>query len=392
MEVLPTTVQGTEPKRSSPRGLSNLWKAGNNFKSDSSHLNSPRGLRLPMLYGLLTCACLVFISTFIFVATNKSYFYSEGSKVQHSFPMANSRSSVPGVGYVFLALGAQANQMNCPAAIESLVKYGGWNGNIYLITDREDCFDEEEIVSNADMEKSKFHLLKTSESYSDGGIDLLNHHMGTRKNRIRSFSVKAQIFDYVQDLDIHTLAFADCDVLFGAPGCASEYVNAALPFNNSEAIKFSRVYRDVETGLVTNIHSGSFVAQRSKSTFILKQWRTELERFTYEHDRDGLLGAYHEGKRQNRPLHEYNPGEMPHYFERFFDSKNAESPACINHISKARCADEGRDTVQSFVDRFKLKSYYSKYKYCPHPSLQPLLYGWFPFSMVPFCPKIEAIL
>jgi hypothetical protein len=40
------------------------------------------------------------------------------------------RSHVDNAAYVFLALGAQANQMNCPAAIETLVRYGGWDGDV----------------------------------------------------------------------------------------------------------------------------------------------------------------------------------------------------------------------------------------------------------------------
>lgn len=43
--------------------------------------------------------------------------------------------------FVFLALGPQTVQMNCPAAVESLVKYAGWGGDVYFITDRKSCFD-----------------------------------------------------------------------------------------------------------------------------------------------------------------------------------------------------------------------------------------------------------
>lgn len=49
--------------------------------------------------------------------------------------------------FVFLALGAQAVQMNCPGAVESLVKYAGWGGDVYFITDRESCFDQKVSLS-----------------------------------------------------------------------------------------------------------------------------------------------------------------------------------------------------------------------------------------------------
>ena len=59
--------------------------------------------------------------------------------------------------------------MNCPAAIESLVRVSGWNGHIYLLTDREDCFDEDEIVENAEMRKEKFHMISVTDVDLGGG-------------------------------------------------------------------------------------------------------------------------------------------------------------------------------------------------------------------------------
>ena len=67
---------------------------------------------------------------------------------------ANLYSHKESSAYVYLALGAQANQMNCPASIESLVRKSGWDGPVYMITDREDCFDKEAIVKNAQMKKT----------------------------------------------------------------------------------------------------------------------------------------------------------------------------------------------------------------------------------------------
>src|SRR5689334_21693968 len=65
---------------------------------------------------------------------------------------ATAMSKLDESAFVFLALGAQANQMNCPAAIESLVRYGGWSGEVQMITDREICFDEATIVKNSGMD------------------------------------------------------------------------------------------------------------------------------------------------------------------------------------------------------------------------------------------------
>jgi hypothetical protein len=88
-------------------------------------------------------------------------------------------------------------------------------------------------------------------------------------------------------------------------------------------------------------------------------------------------------------------------YEKFFDP--ALNNTCMLHISKARCTAFGRSVVQQAVDPFELRTYSRHpddiqvvdglpYSYCPHQWLQPLLYGWFPFSWFPTCPKIETML
>jgi hypothetical protein len=83
--------------------------------------------------------------------------------------LATKLSSINNAAYVYLALGAQANQLNCESSIESLVKYGGWNGSIYMITDRANCYDKEKIIANAGMNPDNFHMIVTDEQFGNGG-------------------------------------------------------------------------------------------------------------------------------------------------------------------------------------------------------------------------------
>ena len=76
-------------------------------------------------------------------------------------------------------------QLNCQASIESLVKYAGWNGHVYMITDREHCYQSEKIVSNAGMNPSMFHLIKTPEHFGDGGVDIFHPIVGNEKLQYR---------------------------------------------------------------------------------------------------------------------------------------------------------------------------------------------------------------
>lgn len=78
-------------------------------------------------------------------------------------------------------------------------------------------------------------------------------------------------------------------------------------------------------------------------------------------------------------------------FEKFLSLEVPED-FCINHISKARCSRYGRSNIQEYVDRYHLRTYAGGYQYCASAALQPLMYGWFPFGYLPFCPKLEAIL
>ena len=47
-----------------------------------------------------------------------------------------------------------------------------------MITDREECYQTEKIVSNAGMNPAMFHLIRTSEHFGDGGVDILHPIVG----------------------------------------------------------------------------------------------------------------------------------------------------------------------------------------------------------------------
>ena len=47
-----------------------------------------------------------------------------------------------------------------------------------MITDREECYQTEKIVTNAGMNPAMFHLIKTSEHFGDGGVDILHPIVG----------------------------------------------------------------------------------------------------------------------------------------------------------------------------------------------------------------------
>ena len=172
--------------------------------------------------------------------------------------------------YVLLALGAQGNQLNCNAAIESLVRYGGWFGDIYLITDRRSCFDKTVIVTNAGMDPDRLHISYVDQDFGSGGYDMKHPLIGFRAKRMLSFGMKTKIFDYIKDVKIKLVAFIDCDMVVGQKNCAMDFINAGDSWDKT-SIKFTQLYRS-DAGEITGVHCGTFIAHREHSAHIMRLW------------------------------------------------------------------------------------------------------------------------
>lgn len=377
---------------------------------------------------------LVIIVLVILLSTRIAYFiYSNHYIVDPSFPGSNPQSndkshrihkaklfsSVPKSAYVFLALGAQANQLNCLGSIESLVKYAGWDGHVYMLTDRPSCFNVKEILAKSTIQESHFHIVALDEDFSSGGADFKHSSVvGFRMNRMKSFTMKTRIFDFI-DASVETIAYVDCDIIFGVEGCATEFITIGESWENYP-LRFSRVVKDTQTDNILGIHAGTFVANREGSKKALEIWKNEIEKLEVEGDNDAYMNAYY--RLENDRLDgTFNVSVSLESQEKLFIKKHNKSPSvnallpfeiigvdskryewfvdptqdhilCMNHISKARCNNFGRNHIQQFVNHFDLETYEHKYPYCTSPILQPLLYGWFPFRYVPFCPKLETLL
>lgn len=391
------------------------------------------------------------------------------------FKEATKFSSRDDTAYVFLGLGATAHQMNCPAAIESLVRFAGWDGKVYLITDQASCFDRDLMIRNAGMKAENLNIVEVKEDFGGGGVDLSNPKVGFSKNRLKSKSMKTQLFDVIPDPSVQVLAYADCDILFVDEGCATEFVTGGVPWEDKK-IRFSRVTVDTESGRLANIHTGTILMHRQHSKEVLQRWSDRLNSGVDDMDRPAYLIEYHavqaeiDARTAMAALHSANnsrghnsthahtyeshyrpdfankyvkypavavdpavrtnlrkggdatitgsdtsgrgiffpldplstrnvmyPSERVRYndstgnathFELFVNPQS-EQHSCMVHVSKARCDLFGRDAVQKYVDRFNLRTYSQGYKYCPNPVVAPMLYGWFPLSYLPYCPKIE---
>jgi hypothetical protein len=162
------------------------------------------------------------------------------------------------------------------------VKISGWNGKVYLLTDKAMCFDKNEIISSSTIDPKDLHIISLTEHF-----DSLNYGLNSamnidlRRNRKKSFRVKTQLFDFVNDSNIKIIAYADCDILFGRPDCAQSFIGAAKLWAKSGelGIKVTTRYNRPD-GSMTGIHAGTLLMHRDYSQEALRLWREQMDRET----------------------------------------------------------------------------------------------------------------
>lgn len=227
--------------------------------------------------------------------------------------------------------------MNCPAAIESLVKVSGWDGHVYLLTDKSSCFNEQEIIRDASMQSDKLHIVQMNEHFDDMNYGFDGKSIDLRRNRKKSFRVKTLLFEHIPDPSITTLAYVDCDILFGQPGCAQRFITAGSPWSNAEesvsksttkssstskesitsgsgadktqitspsastsissdtvvpSLKVTIKFLNEQTGGFEGIHCGTMVMHRRHSAEALRLWREQMDHGTEARTVLRLYGLY----------------------------------------------------------------------------------------------------
>jgi hypothetical protein len=271
------------------------------------------------------------------------------------------------VAFVLLSLGVQNNQMNCASCIESLVSIGGWGGDIYLLSDRPRCLNVDVIIENANMQRERLHVVGVDGDFSSGGFDYRAPSVrGFRGKRLDSLSMKTRLFNFLPEY-VTTIAYVDCDILFGLHGCPVQLIEETLAASSWDKafIKFRRGF-----------HAGSFIAHREHSKGVMHLWEKALAEMKDDGDNDAFIREYTHQETLAQLYNTTNPmatGEIPSKFELFFH--DSLPPTCMTHISKARCKATGREIVQRFVNRLKLLTYEARIPYCPSSYVMPILYG-----------------
>lgn len=298
------------------------------------------------------------------------------------------------LAFVFVSCGPFARSCRAEVAIESLIKVGGWKGNVYLITDSPHCFDLDALCVAAGSDRI---YLKTVESFSHRLESILQFDRSDRRSlgvpklkyvpkvRMRSKALKTRVFEFVHDA-IEVVVFSDCDMVVSGRRHMPDFLGFCVDWKDKVGLTLRGASIILENGQVSKnsrIHTGLFIAHRQHSATALAEWRTRM----YEEkswlkdpfDRTRYFDAFlaHSDKTPN-PLSVH---ELPDHFEGFLNF-DRDQPLFV-HISNGRMANISKRKIESFLESLNLKSY-PKNGYVPPSFLtwfSDLFYsGAFPFK------------
>lgn len=324
--------------------------------------------------------------------------------------------------FVFGATGIYSTTelFKCTSAIESLVKIGGWSGDIYLLIDDTTCLDRKLIAS---IPNPNIHIIpftgETDDSNKHNKHQQLRHLQGmpnlnetaVNQRRMlfnsqpfeRSMAIKTHILDYVKP-NIETAIWYDCDVIFALPGCVKKMVTVPLAITKKQPFAIPQRY-----------HVGTFAVKKNESNQALIQWREKI----LGRNGKSSLGetasfpdymAFKElfgGHKNNQSAttaaaattgggggsKEVMTDEMfvisPHVYHDRIISANisvpfADQTECVIHLTNGRCRHIPQSIIQSLTDGFHLDSLKGK-KWCPSLIRRKFkTYGWkWPFCQTP---------
>ena len=209
-------------------------------------------------------------------------------------PLADLKSNETGnrnhsdLAFVFGGLVgyAKLEAFKCVLAIESLAKIAKYDGEIYLITERQEgsCFPTEEELRKK-VGSEKVNVIYTSEHTLEGTWKGDDRSRSNMRAYLQDMSIKMDIFHYLP-FHISVAAWYDCDVVFAVYDCATRNLLCAVP-------EFSEKFPLYNTW---GWHVGSFMAHRKYSSGLLREWKEEFLTGKYVSDYPALKVVY---ERQN---------------------------------------------------------------------------------------------
>jgi hypothetical protein len=281
----------------------------------------------------------------------------------HGFS-SNKTSQLPtqNFAFVFGGLGAYAKleAFKCLLAVESLVKVGGYKGDVYFITEPKACVPTQ-IELRKLLNYDKVYVLSKDDESKLSGESYFSNRRIKKKKKISTYlkdmSVKMDIFQFLPER-IQIAAWYDCDVVFGVQDCVKNNLLCDIPAFSSKVPMYNSA----------GWHLGSFMVHRKYSRDLLRMWKEEL--FTGKHKSDyPALRAIYERQGDKNTEHRWSLGKFtnektgntyssnyevltsdPARGETYSSWRdvlwNKDTPnSCIMHLSMGRCSENNNGHV-----------------------------------------------
>ena len=257
-------------------------------------------------------------------------------------PRAAQLYDDPRFGFVFGAFNHYASPnrgWGAVAAIESLVKIGGWGGRVYLVTTRKppgtpSCF-------------SQSYIRKLTGNNNVYVTDALPH--GSSGGGFAKADM-ALLVEAIHNADEATgpapevLIWHDVDHLWARTGCVeAETMRDPLRFGPNATMFWHPIrYNPTNPNDGRGNHVGTFQAHRKWSRYTLKRWRQEIEKTPNTQDYNPLMRAWVSDPGRIRP-----GVSPPAWRDNMWDFNKIR---CHNHLTyRGRCMANTVRKSQPFI-------------------------------------------
>lgn len=282
------------------------------------------------------------------------------------------------VAFVLISTGPFSRTYKAEVCLESMYKISKYKGKAFLITDSPECYDQHHLQELCATNNIQIVPVPKFSDKLDFPLTLQWKGKRVRypvirtltpTKRYKSKSLKAEIFNLIQDKEVDILIYIDSDVVFMQKEGLDDLLHIAAKDWVEEEIRIRvREWNNDEQIFNANcsIHGGFFIAHRYYSKRALEHWGRIMSQKKYwienVTDKEKFLRAYREAEQHGDPNYmKVNP--LPGGVEVIIDPYNKNG--LIGHITHGRIKKHGKKVIENFISQFNLKSFPKGYYTLP---------------------------
>ncbi|MEQ8809731.1 MAG: hypothetical protein RIE59_11735 [Imperialibacter sp.] len=284
------------------------------------------------------------------------------------------------IAFVTIATGPFSRTCKAEACLESLYRIAKYTGSSFLITDSPGCHDINNIRKNAGSDNIELITVGNFSRKIDSPIGFLRQSvLGvpvwvprfiSPMKRPKAKSLKAEVFNLIDDVAIDILIYIDADAIFLREEGLDDLLHFASSDWQSEGVKFrvNRFPDEQHPERKLNIHTGFMIAHRTLSRKALQHWSQMMA--IKQHwvrnfsDKEKYLRAYEQVREEKGNPEYMTVFPIPnHRYEVILDPAN--DRGLIGHITSGRIKHHGKMKIEEYLSKLGLKSYPARYYTLP---------------------------